>query len=175
MNGATRNEGLECLRNPGRINLLRAANAKNPLRAAYQSVVADPLINPVDARDGRGAPEISHHYGVMKTLFLQNTEAPAFIHVVDQGANHAFGRPHAERNHQFTAGLNVYGNDLVVWNRDGQGHAFVGGVWSDAPRENLVRVLHQDGTTDIIRNSSDGSSELLLHIDPRAAPLRGLR
>ncbi|MCC4599307.1 hypothetical protein LL964_04705 [Xanthomonas melonis] len=153
-------------------NALREANQASPLSAAYGSVVADPLINPTDARNGHGATDVSHHYGVVKTLFLQNGEAPAFIQSVDQGASHAWGRPQAEGKSGPTAGLYSSGNDVVVWNRDGQGHAVVGGVWSDALRGSLNREQHQDGTTDINRTNSDGSHERLLHVDPHAIPLR---
>ncbi|MCL1561836.1 XVIPCD domain-containing protein [Xanthomonas nasturtii] len=153
-------------------NALREANQASPLSAAYGSVVADPLINPTDARNGHGAADVSHHYGVVKTLFLQNGEAPAFIQSVDQGASHAWGRPQAEGKSGPTAGLYSSGNDVVVWNRDGQGHAVVGGVWSDALRGSLNRERHQDGTTDINRTNSDGSHERLLHVDPHAIPLR---
>ncbi|WP_235858390.1 XVIPCD domain-containing protein [Xanthomonas euroxanthea] len=153
-------------------NALREANQASPLSTAYGSVVADPLINPTDARNGHGAADVSHHYGVVKTLFLQNGEAPAFIQSVDQGASHAWGRPQAEGKSGPTAGLYSSGNDVVVWNRDGQGHAVIGGVWSDALRGSLNRERHQDGTTDINRVNSDGSHERLLHVDPHASPLR---
>lgn len=153
-------------------NRLRGANAASPLHAAFDAVSADPLASPVALRNDTAHPDAAHSYAVIKTLFLHNTQAPTFIAALDRGASHAWGRPQSEGRQRATAGLYASGDDFVVWDRDGQGHACIGGAWSDVPRDELTRTRNHDGTTDLDRTTPDGTTARLLHVDPRQPALR---
>jgi len=153
-------------------NRLRASDPASPLRAAFDGVSADPLASPVVMHDDRANPEAAHRYDVVKTLFLQNTESPDFIEALDRGGSHAWGRPQAEGKQRPTAGLYAAGDDFVVWNRDGQGHAFISGSWSDVVPNELTRTRNRDGTTDLDRALPDGSAARVLHVDPGQPALR---
>ncbi|MDT3485035.1 XVIPCD domain-containing protein [Stenotrophomonas maltophilia] len=147
-------------------NRLRAAGPGNPMRDVFAGVSADPLVSPVALAADRAHPEALHRYEVVKTLFLQNTEAPAYLDALQHGRSHAWGRPQAARNSPATAGLYASGDDLVIWNRDGRGHAFIDGQWSTVPRAELHRQQNADGSIDLNRAPRNGMPEQLLHVEP---------
>jgi hypothetical protein len=155
-------------------NLLRESDAASPLRAVFDAVSADPLANPAMLRNDRIPRDAAHHYDTVKTLFLQNIDSPDFIRALDRGGAHAWGRPQPEGGQHVTAGLYASGDDFVVWNRDGKGHACIDGAWSDVPRTDLTRIRNRDGAIDLDRTRSDGSTTRLLHVDPRQPPLRAV-
>jgi hypothetical protein len=125
-------------------------------------------------RNDRIPRDAAHHYDTVKTLFLQNIDSPDFIRALDRGGAHAWGRPQPEGGQHVTAGLYASGDDFVVWNRDGKGHACIDGAWSDVPRTDLTRIRNRDGAIDLDRTRSDGSTTRLLHVDPRQPPLRAV-
>lgn len=148
-------------------NKLRGAGQDHPLNAMFNAVSANPLANPVDLSTNPGDQQAMHRYEAVKTLFLQNNESPAFIDALESGRDHAWGRPQPEGRSAATAGLYAAGNDVVIWNRDGQGHALINGAWSQAPRAELHRQRNEDGTTDLSRNAPGAEPIRLLHVDPR--------
>lgn len=150
---------------------LRNADQRSPLHQTWRDVMANPLVNPTQLDNVAARPNLRAQYDTVKTLFLQPAESPALIAALDRGGTHAYGRPQAEGNLAPTAGLYAMGNDLVVWNRDGVGHANIGGTWSDFARTDVTRTRNPDRTTDL-HISRDGVRTRLLHVDPAAPPLR---
>ena len=178
------------------LNGLRNADPRSPLNLTWQNVVADPLVNPVDLRQNAPAgpgrvwepewlpeqqnpaavpplraaqanPNLGAQYDTVKTLFLNPDQALPFINALDEGRTYHYGRPQSEGRNGPTAGFYAAGNDFVVWNREGNGHAFIDGQWQDIERQNLSRVRNEDGTTDL-NITRNGEVTRLLHIDPRA-------
>lgn len=150
---------------------LRNADSRSPLHGPWQSVLANPLVNPGQTGQDPARPNLSAEYGTIKELFLQKEQAPAFIEALDHGRGYAYGRPQREGNNRATGGLYAQGDDFVLWNRDGAGRAYLDGQWSEVARNDLSRVRNRDGTTDL-NLSRDGNSTQLLHVDPRAPGLR---
>jgi hypothetical protein len=199
---------------------LKNTHQDNPLRTAWQSVMADPLVNPAtlgrqDANDavvlpprlpnaannadgavvgqqgqiwqpewaqGRqdGAvvppmrmpqenPALPAHYDAMKSLFLQPHEAKQFIQALDQGGTYSW--PRVQPADGQSAGYFAAGNDFVMWNKEGRGHAVIDGAWREVDRQNLTRTNNRDGTVDI-SITENGTVSRLLHVDPRAPALR---
>ncbi|RDZ28826.1 XVIPCD domain-containing protein [Lysobacter silvisoli] len=150
---------------------LRNADQRSPLHAAWQSVLADPTVNPSRLGQDTTRPNLPSEYNTIKELFLQKEQAPAFIDALDRGAGYAYGRPQREGNNRATAGLYAQGDEFVLWNRDGPGRAYLDGQWSEVSRNDLSRVRNRDGTTDL-NITRDGQSSQLLHVNPRAPGLR---
>ncbi len=148
-------------------NKLRGAGNGNPMRDVFADVSANPLADPATLSADHANPEAMHRYEVVKTLFLQNVESPAYLDALEDGQAYAWGRPQAEGRASATGGLYASGTDMVVWNRDGRGHAFIDGVWSDVPRAEIVRQHNADGTIDLNRSVPNGGLEPLLHVDTR--------
>lgn len=147
-------------------NRLRAASPGNSMREVFATISANPLANPNVLAGDRANPDAMHRYEVVKTLFLQNVESPAYLDALENGRSHAWGRPQPEGRTAATAGLYSSGGDLVIWNRDGDGHALINGRWSDAPRSELHRQRNTDGTVDLDRSRRNAPVERLLHVDP---------
>ena len=146
---------------------LRNASPDSPLHAAWQSVVADPLANPTTLT-GSAASQ----YDTVKSLFLQPEQGTAFIRALDAGDTHAW--PPANRPLAGNAGYFSSGDDFVMWNRDGRGHACIDGRWSDLDRQDVTRTVNRDGTTDL-DITENGATRRLLHIDPHAPNFRNTR
>jgi hypothetical protein len=116
-------------------------------------------------------PNLPAEYDTVKTLFLSPDQGKSVIQALDQGGTYSYGRPQPEGRNRATAGFYVSGDEFVVWNQDGQGHAFIGGNWRDVDRQNLTRAKNNDGTIDI-NITENGTVSRLLHVDPRAPALR---
>ncbi|MBN6103496.1 hypothetical protein JR064_15110 [Xanthomonas sp. CFBP 8703] len=160
------------LRGADVVNTLRNANRESPLSTAWASVLADPLVNPTTLNADRAHRNLPHEYPVIKNLFMHDDNARQFIGALDRGGTHRYGptdRAHPERFNG--PGFYAAGNDLVNWNKHGQGHAFLNGEWSSVARENLTRARNQDGTTDL-NVQQGGQTQRLLHVDPHAPELR---
>lgn len=153
-------------------NKLRAAGDGNPLRDIFVDVSANPLANPAELRADRANANAMHEYETVKTLFLQNAESPAYINALEAGASHAWGQPQPVGRASATAGLYASGDDLVLWNRDGRGHSFINGEWSEFPRAELHRQANADGTIDLSRTIEGGGPERLLRVDTRQQDTR---
>lgn len=181
------------------LNGLRNADARSPLNQVWQHVVADPLVNPVVFRHNAAAeigrvwqpewlpqqqepavvppmraaqanPHMGAEYETVKTLFLHPDQAQSFISALNEGGTYRYGRPQTEGRNGPTAGFYAAGNDFVVWNQEGHGHALIGGRWSEVNRDDLSRSRNQDGTVDL-NITRNGEVTRLLHIDPRAPAL----
>lgn len=154
------------LRGIGVFNALRNAAAGNPLRDAWNSVVANPLVGPVaaHARDPAN-PDLGVQYDTVRSLFLTPESSQRLIRALDAGTTLAEGDP-ALRNGRRNAGFYASGNDFVHWNANGQGMARIEGQWRSVDPSDLQRIANRDGTIDL-RLTEDGQTRTLLHVDTR--------
>ncbi|MCC4603528.1 XVIPCD domain-containing protein [Xanthomonas campestris] len=162
----------DALRGAAVVNALRNANRESPLSTAWTSVLADPLVNPTALNADRAHQNLRHEYPVIKNLFIHDDRSGQFIGALDRGGAHQYGptdRAHPERFNG--PGFYATGNDLVNWNKYGQGHAFLNGEWSSVSREDLTRTRNHDGTTDLNKQQG-GQTQRLLHVDLHAPELR---
>jgi hypothetical protein len=58
---------------------LRNADAQSPLHAAWQNVVANPLVNPTQLGQDRAHPHLDAVYSTVKNLFLVPGQSKAFV------------------------------------------------------------------------------------------------
>jgi len=146
---------------------LRNSHAQSPLRQTWDDVLAgNPLADPTRLDQDQAHPNLRHQYATVKDLFLQKGEAPAFVQALDQGATSMHGR--TDRAGAFNDdGLYAAGNNFVVWDRNGAGHAQIDGQWRDVQRDQLARTRNADGTVDLSVNEN-GQRTPLLHVDPQA-------
>lgn len=158
------------LRGVGVLNALRGAHADNPLSQAWSIVVAEPLVGPVAARRTEGT-DAGIEYEVVRSLFLTPESSRRLIVALDAGATLAHGQPHRQANGSRQAGFYVAGNDMVHWNRNGQGWACLDGQWRRIDPEALTRVQTRDGATEL-RIDDGGQPRTLLRVDPRVPALR---
>jgi hypothetical protein len=153
-------------------NSLRNADQRSPLHQPWQSVLANPLVNPTQTAQDAAHPNLSSEYVAIKNLFLQKGSAPALIEALDQGAAYGYNitNNRGQSRPQSTS-LYASGNDFVVMDGRGIGKAYVGGAWSDVDRADITRANNRDGTVDLNINRA-GVTQLLLHVDPNAPVLR---
>jgi hypothetical protein len=146
---------------------LRNSHAQSPLRQTWDNVLAaGPLTDPTRLSQDPARPDLRHEYATVKDLFLQRGEAPAFIRALDQGTTSMHGR--TDRSGAFNDdGLYAAGNNFVVWDRNGAGHARIDGEWRDVQRDQMVRTRNADGTVDL-SVQENGQRTPLLHVDPQA-------
>ena len=150
---------------------LREAEAGNPLRGAWQDVMASPLVNPTQLDQDRARPNLEAEYSTVKNLFLAPTQGRALVEALDAGGTRAQDVRFQGAPVGHTAGMYASGHDFVQWNRDGQGHANTGGRWQEIDRDQVTRVDRGNGVVDlnVMRN---GVAVPLLHVDPRAPGVR---
>jgi hypothetical protein len=154
------------------VNSLRNANTQSPLANAWSNVLANPLVDPTTLSNDRAHQNLSHQYPTVKNLFLHYDRAEAFTGALDRGGTYQNAATDRADPTRFNgAGFYAAGNDLVNWNRRGEGHAFTNGAWSGVDRADLSRARNADGTTDVNLNES-GQTRQLLHVDPHAPVLR---
>nr|WP_258078457.1 XVIPCD domain-containing protein [Xanthomonas arboricola] len=155
------------------VNALRNADSRSPLATAWTNVVANPLVDPTTLNAPQAGQNLAHEYHAVKNLFLHYNRAEEFVSALDRGATYQNASTDRADPTRFNgAGFYAAGNDLVTWDKTGQGHAFLNGAWSGVERQSLARVRNDDGTTDL-SISENGQTRKLLHVDPRANPLRG--
>lgn len=155
------------------VNALRNADSRSPLATVWTNVVANPLVDPTTLNAPQAGQNLAHEYHAVKSLFLHYNRAEEFVGALDRGATYQNAATDRTDPTRFNgAGFYAAGNDLVTWDKTGQGHAFLNGVWSGVERQNLARVRNDDGTTDL-NISENGQTRRLLHVDPRTNPLRG--
>jgi hypothetical protein len=151
---------------------LRNAAAQNPLRQAWQDVVANPLVNPTQLQQDRAHPNLTAEYTTIKNLFLEPGTSPAFIRALDQGSTYTrVTADRAQPGHFTEAGFIASGNNFVQWNRDGHGYANIGGQWSEIERSQITRVDRGNGVFDL-NVTRNGAISPLIHVDPHAPALR---
>ena len=162
----------DAVQGAGVLIALRNSNAQNPLHDTWQNVLAaSPLTDPTRLGQDAARPNLPHEYATVKDLFLQKGEAPAFIQALDRGTTSMHGQQTNNGRGFVDDGLYAAGNDFVVWDRNGAGHALTNGTWSDVNRGNLGRTQNADGTVDLHVNRG-GTQVPLLHADPQARPVR---
>ncbi|XLA26078.1 XVIPCD domain-containing protein [Xanthomonas campestris pv. raphani] len=155
------------------VNALRNADSRSPLATVWTNVVANPLVDPTTLNAPQAGQNLAHEYHAVKNLFLHYNRAEEFVSALDRGATYQNASTDRADPTRFNgAGFYAAGNDFVTWDKTGQGHAFLNGAWSGVERQNLARVRNDDGTTDL-SISENGQTRKLLHVDPRANPLRG--
>ncbi|KLD69681.1 hypothetical protein Y887_15600 [Xanthomonas pisi DSM 18956] len=155
------------------VNALRNADSRSPLATVWTNVVANPLVDPTTLNAPQAGQNLAHEYHSVKGLFLHYNRAEEFVSALDRGATYQNASTDRADPTRFNgAGFYAAGNDLVTWDKTGQGHAFLNGAWSGIERQNLARVRNDDGTTDL-NISENGQTRKLLQVDPHANPLRG--
>ncbi|SYZ57861.1 peptidoglycan-binding protein [Xanthomonas arboricola pv. juglandis] len=155
------------------VTALRNADSRSPLATAWTNVVANPLVDPTTLNAPQAGQNLAHEYHAVKNLFLHYSRAEEFVGALDRGATYQNASTDRADPTRFNgAGFYAAGNDLVTWDKTGQGHAFLNDAWSGVERQNLARVRNDDGTTDLNINEN-GQARRLLHVDPHANPLRG--
>lgn len=116
-------------------------------------------------------PNIAAEYETVKSLFLLPEEGKRFVEATDRGE--AYGKVVSYKGGQ-TAGFFASGENIAVWNRDGQGHALINNTWHEFRSADVAVVKNKDGTTDL--NLVHGNSTTrLLHLDPAAPNFRNVR
>lgn len=150
---------------------LRGSEANNPLHAAWQSVLADPLVNPTQLGQNPAHPNLPAEYSTIKNLFLLPAQGRAFVEVLDAGSTRAQDVRFQGAPVGHTAGLYASGNDFVQWNRDGRGHGNIDGEWREIERSHVTRTDRDNGVVEL-SITRDGVAVPLLHIDPRAPDAR---
>ncbi len=116
-------------------------------------------------------PNIASEYETVKSLFLLPEEGKRFVQATDRGE--AYAKVVSFKGGQ-TAGFFASGENVAVWNRDGQGHALVNNTWHEFRSADVAVVKNKDGTTDL--NLVHGNSTTrLLHVDPAAPNFREVR
>lgn len=149
------------------VNALRNGHTQSPLRATWDHVLAaDPLVDPTRLDRNTAWPDLPHEYATVKDLFLQKGEALEFIQALDRGATSMHGR--TDRQGAFNGdGLMAAGNNFLVWDRNGIGHARTEGLWRDVLRDQLVRTQNADRSVDL-SVKVNGQESPLMRVDPRA-------
>lgn len=144
---------------------LQGVSPDNPLHAAWQEVLKDPLIKPTVTGEDPARPDLAAHYTTIKNLFLEPSKAIDFIDALERGGEHSKGSPTAIGNHSATSGFFASGSDFVQWNADGRGVAYIGGEWSQLSRDDISRTVHDDRSVDLTVQRN-GNPEPLLHVGP---------
>lgn len=150
---------------------LRGAEVGNPLRDAWRDVTANPLVNPTQLDQDRAHPNLPAEYSTVKNLFLAPAQGRAFVEALDAGGTRAQDVRFQGAPEGHTAGLYVSGHDFVQWNRDGHGHANIGGRWQEVDRDQVTRLDRGNGAVDL-NVTRNGVAVPLLHVDPRAHEVR---
>lgn len=116
-------------------------------------------------------PNIAAEYETVKNIFVLPEEGKRFVEATDRGE--AYAKVVNFKGGQ-TAGFFASGQNIAVWNRDGQGHALVNNTWHEFRSADVAVVKNKDGTTDL--NIVHGNSTTrLLHVDPAAPNFRDVR
>ncbi len=150
---------------------LKNSHADNPLNNAWRNVTEVPLTNPTQLQLDQARPNLEAEYSTIKRLFVDYGRAESFIEALDHGAAYRYGRPQPEGKLSATNGMYAAGDDFVVWGRDGKGHSHIGGTWNELSRDDITKTKLVDGSVDL-NVSHEGNRSLLLHVDPKAPPLR---
>lgn len=140
-------------------NALRKASKDNPLRAAWQDVMAHPLISPAALSKNPAHPHLADEYATVKALFVQPAQGMALVNALEKGASYNYGDPTSLHSRGFYA----QGSDFLQWDRNGRGRAYIDGQWSEFSRDDIALVQNRDRTLDV-QLTRDGTAENLLHV-----------
>lgn len=153
---------------------LRNAHPANPIVGAWQSVMAEPLVNPVVLQSGREDPgnealgsrqpqqDRELQYAAIKSLFLQPQLSRQFVAALDSGGTYTYGQPA-----KGGPGFYVSGDDFVLWSSHGDGQSYIDGAWRALSRRDVTRLNNPDGTVSLNIAGEQGVA-LMLHMDRNA-------
>ena len=136
-------------------NDLRATDANHPLRPAWNTVVADPLVNPTRLGNDPTRPNLPHEYAAIRDAFTDPAHSRPMVQALGEGGSYAKGSNHR--------GFYAEGRDLVTWDRSGHGHALINGQWSSVNSRDVSTHVNADRTLDV-NVHRNGADERLLHI-----------
>lgn len=153
---------------------LRGSGANSPLHSAWQSVMADPLVNPTQLDHDPTHPNLPAEYSTIKNLFLVPAQGRALVETLDAGGTRAQDVRFQGAPAGHTAGLYASGSDFAQWNRAGHGHAHIDGEWREIERGQITRTDRDNGVVEL-SVARDGVAVPLLHIDPRTPGMRPRR
>ena len=140
-------------------NALRNAREGNPLHGVWQTVSANPLADPAQISKDTTQPHSAAQYATIKSLFVEPAQGQAFVAALDGGASYNHGDP----GHTRSRGLYAEGQDFLQWDRDGRGHAFINGQWSEFSRHEISLIRNPDHTLDVTL-ARNGQTQRLLHV-----------
>lgn len=140
-------------------NALQNAGKDNPLHAAWQDVMTNPLVSPDALHKDPAHPHLAEEYATVKALFVQPVQAQAFVAVLDSGTSYNHGDP----AHTRSRGLYAEGRDFLQWDRDDRGRAFINGQWSEFSRDEISLIRNPDHTLDVAL-ARNGQTQRLLHL-----------
>lgn len=151
-------------------NALRNASKGNPLRTAWDDVMADPLVSPDALGKDPAHPHLANEYAAVKALFVQPAQGAALVNALEIGASYNYGDPANPHSRGFYA----QGSNLLQWDRDGHGRAYINQQWSEFSRDDITVVHNHDHTLDIQLTRS-GAAGNLLHVTQPAISHSGLQ
>ncbi len=154
----------DALRGAETYNALQRAGDHNAMHAPWQAVGADPLVSPVQAGSDRTRPHLASQYATVKGAFVDPAQGRAVVEALEQGRSYGRGDP----NRSNSRGFYAQGTDLVQWDRDGHGRAFISGQWSNFDRSQLSLVHNGDHSLDL-KITREGTASTLLHVTPSAS------
>lgn len=145
-------------------NALQKTPDSNPIQIAWQDVLADPLPNPTQLSSNIARPDLKHSNPAIRDLFVDPLHGLAMVHALEK--SHSYGAAAGGR------GFFGEGNDFVLWDRYGHGHAYSTGVWRTFDRTELTIKANTDRTLDLgVRQ--DGMDRPLVHMEhPSSTALR---
>lgn len=142
----------------GLFNALQDAGKDNSMRAAWRGVTSDPLADLAKAVDPR-QPHPADQRAAVKGLFVQPEQGQAMVAALETGGSYNYGDPAKAHSRGFYA----QGRDFLQWDRNGHGHAFIGGEWSAFSRNDISLTRNHDHTLDV-ELARDGQTQRLLHV-----------
>ncbi|WP_052698013.1 peptidoglycan-binding domain-containing protein [Luteibacter yeojuensis] len=134
---------------------LRALPSDHPLKASWDNVVSNPLIDPTRLNTDPAHQNLPHEYAVIKDAFIDPAHARPMIEALGEGGSYAKTAGHR--------GFYAEGHDLVVWDKAGQGHALQNGSWRSVNGSEISTHVNADKTMDVTLRHN-GQDERLLHI-----------
>lgn len=138
-------------------NMLQGAGKDNPVREAWQQTLTGPLADL--AQPATHQPHRADERAAVKGLFIQPEQGQAMVAALERGTSYNYGDP--ARAH--SRGFYAEGQDFLQWDRNGQGHAFIGGEWSAFSRVDVSLTHNHDRTLDV-ELVRDGQTQRLLHV-----------
>ncbi|KRD80216.1 hypothetical protein [Lysobacter sp. Root983] len=154
------------------VNALRNSHPGNPLHAAWDNVLDNPLVRPNRLDRDPQHPNLPGEYGTVRRLFANYQQALPFIDALDRGGSYQQAQLSREQPGRFVSnGVYASGNNFVTWDTRGNGHAYLNGGWSAIDRDDLQRVNRGNGVIDLNMDRG-GGPKCLLTVDPRMPALR---
>lgn len=142
---------------------LRNSDADNPLNKIYAGVVANPLADPT-----RSNGELRDQTAVMRDLFLQKGETPAFTAALNNNTPYEHGQRNKTGDRYVDDGLLTNGgNKFAIFDRTGKGFTFDGNQLEPVNRDDILRT--KKGNDIDISIKENGQMTPFMEIGPRPA------